>query len=214
MRIEPSARHKQGLVVSVDANDFTAGDTVMYILNKGMEGVFESQNEPVVVEEMQGKKAFRFDGKQYFRSGFPLPATLRDNAPYTLEAWILNPEVAENECVADFTSSHDELEKIMLISGTEPRCGIVNHYGWYEDVGFKEAAANAGQWLHVYVCFDGRTEYVYVNGKLISSKDIQLLIKPIQFVTLGRNAEGEWAFSGYLHSLKLWDEYIPYKKEH
>lgn len=214
VRIEPSARHKQGLVVSVDANDFTAGDTVMYILNKGMEGVFESQNEPVVVEEMQGKKAFRFDGKQYFRSGFPLPATLRDNAPYTLEAWILNPEVAENECVADFTSSHDELEKIMLISGTEPRCGIVNHYGWYEDVGFKEAAANAGQWLHVYVCFDGRTECVYVNGKLISSKDIQLLIKPIQFVTLGRNAEGEWAFSGYLHSLKLWDEYIPYKKEH
>lgn len=84
----------------------------------------------------------------------------------------------------------------------------------YEDVGFKEAAANAGQWLHVYVCFDGRTECVYVNGKLISSKDIQLLIKPIQFVTLGRNAEGEWAFSGYLHSLKLWDEYIPYKKEH
>jgi hypothetical protein len=67
-----------------------------------------------------------------------IPATIRDNAPYTIEAWILNPEIAENECVADFTSSHDELEKLMLVNGTEPRCGVMNHYGWYEDAGYKE----------------------------------------------------------------------------
>jgi hypothetical protein len=30
---------------------------------------------------------------------------------------------------------------------------------------------------------------------------------------LGKNAEEAWPFSGYLHSLKLWDEYIPYKKQ-
>ena len=50
---------------------------------------------------------------------------------------------------------------------------------------------------------------VYINGEQVSGKDIQLLVKPSQFVTLGRNAEGEWPFTGYLHSLKLWDEYIP-----
>lgn len=55
-------------------------------------------------------------------------------------------------------------------------------------------------------------EQVYINGKLISEKDIQLLIKPSQYVTLGRNAERNWPFTGYLHSLKLWDEYIPIKK--
>ena len=59
---------------------------------------------------------------------------------------------------------------------------------------------------------DGRMEQVYINGKLISEKDIQLLIKPSQYVTLGRNAERNWPFTGYLHSLKLWDEYIPIKK--
>ncbi len=37
-------------------------------------------------------------------------------------------EIAENECVADFTSSHDELEKLMLVNGTEPRCGVMNDY--------------------------------------------------------------------------------------
>ena len=68
-----------------------------------------------------------------------------------------------------------------------------------------------GKWQHIYICFDGRMEQVYINGKLVSEKDIQLLVKPSQFVTLGRNAEGDWHFTGYLHSLKLWDEYCCFK---
>ena len=214
VRLPAAEKEKKGLVVSLNADDFAAGDTVGYIPNLGVKGGFEAQTEPVIVEEQQGKKAFRFDGKQFFRSNFPLPATLLDNAPYTLEAWILNPELAENECIADFTSSHDELEKIMLVNGTEPRCGMMNHYGWYEDVGYKDAQTLAGKWQHIYVSFDGRLEKVYINGQLISNKDIQILVKPIQFVTLGRNAENEWPFSGYLHALKLWDEYIPFETRH
>ena len=210
--VEAANRNKKGLVISLDANQFAAGDTIGYIPNNGIEGVFEAQNAPVIVEKVQEKKAFRFNGEQYFRSNFSLPTTLHDNASYTLEAWVLNPELAENECIADFTSSHDELEKIMLVNGTEPRCGIMNHYGWYEDVGYKEAKTLEGKWQHIYITFDGRIEKVYINGQLISNKDIKIGIKPIQFVTLGRNAEGNWGFSGYLHSLKLWDEYIPYKK--
>ena len=53
--------------------------------------------------------------------------------------------LAENECVADFTTSHDELEKIMLVNGTEPRCGVINHYGWYEDAGYKGYEGADGQ---------------------------------------------------------------------
>lgn len=213
-RINASDRIKKGLLVSVDANDFAAGDTVAYIPNRGIvEGYFETQNEPVIVENIQGKMALRFDSCQYFRSSFTLPATLRDNAPYTLEAWVMNPEMNVNECVADFTSSHDEMEKIMLVNGTEPRCGIINHYGWYEDAGYKDAKTLENKWQHIYIVFDGRIENVYINGQLISSKDIQLLIKPVQYVTLGRNAENEWPFSGYIHSLKIWDEAIPFKNE-
>lgn len=115
-----------------------------------------------------------------------------------------------NECVADFTSSHDELEKIMLVNGTEPRCGLMQHYGWYEDAGSKTAQADfENRWLTVYVALDGRMERVYINGRLVSEKDIQLLVKPSQFVTLGRNSEGDWPFTGLVGSITLWDEYIP-----
>lgn len=211
VRMPASDRHKQGLLVSLTADDYQAGDTVAYIPNKGVEGYFELQERPMLVKEIAGKKAFHFEGNQYFRSSFMLPATMRDNAPYTLEAWVLNDSIAENECVADFTSSHDELEKIMLVNGTEPRCGVLNHYGWYEDVGYPEIRSLTNQWQHIYVTFDGRMERVYINGKLISERDIQILVKPIQFVTLGRNAENNWPFTGYLHSLKLWDEYLSYE---
>ncbi len=210
VRLPAAEKGKQGLIVSVTADDFAKGDTVHYIMNKGIKGMFEAQENPVIVDEINGKKGLRFEGNQFFQSSFGLPRTLLDNAPYTLDAWILNPEMEENECVADFTTTHDELEKIMLVNGTEPRCGIINHYGWYEDAGYKEAGSLAGQWQHIYICFDGRIEKVYINGKLISEKDIQLLIKPSQFITLGRNNERNWPFTGYLHALKLYDEYIPY----
>lgn len=212
----------KGLVVDISADYYDENDTVVSIKNGApldtrLSGEFwataiESSDDVLTVESVEGRKAFKFTGKQAYRSNFTLPATIRDNAPYTLEAWILNPEIEENECVADFTSSHEELEKIMLVNGTEPRCGVINHYGWYEDAGYREMASLAGKWQHVYVCFDGRMESVYIDGKLISHKDIQLLVKPSQYIMLGVNAEGVWAFKGYLHSLRLWDEYLPFKK--
>lgn len=208
VRLPVADNQKKGLIVSITADDFLTGDTIAYIENHGVDGYFETLTAPCIVEEIKGKKALRFDSLQVYQSSFALPATMRDNAPYTLEAWVLNPQMAMNECVADFTTTHDELEKIMLISGTEPRYGVVNHYGWYEDAGYKDIKQLEGEWQHIIVTFDGRIETVSINGKVISRKDIQLLLKPSQYVTLGRNAEREWLFSGYLHSLKLWDNVI------
>ncbi len=212
LRLPVADSRKRGLVVSVTADDFAPGDTARFLRNHGVEGFFLAEEKPAMVEKRDGKLALRFEGRQSYRSTFTLPATLTDNAPYTLEAWVLNDSIAENECVADFTTSFDELEKLMLGNGTEPRCGIVNHFGWFEDAGYEEIEALAGQWQHLYVTFDGRMERVRVNGKLISEKDIQLLIKPSQFVTLGRNAQQEWPFTGYLHALRLWDECIPWER--
>lgn len=205
-------REKQGKIVNLDFSQYNEGDTVAYFKNEGIYGYFEPTGNPGIVKEIKGKKALYFDGTTSYRSGFPLPATVRDNAPYTLEAWILNPEIAENECFADFTSTHEELEKIMGVNGTEPRCGVMNHYGWYEDAGWPDVKNLEGEWQHIYVCFDGRIEKVYINDKLVSEKDLQLLVKPVQFVSLGKNAEDEWPFTGYLNSLTFYDEYIPYNK--
>ena len=204
--------NSQGLILDINADYYELNDTVGYIKNGSpldvhLKGEFESQGMPAIVKEIEGKKAFCFTGIESYRSNFMLPATIRDNAPYTIEAWILNPTIEENECVLDMTSTHNELEKLMLVNGTEPRCGVMNHYGFYEDAGYKDMKTLEGKWQHVIVSFDGRIETVSINGKEISKKDIQLLMKPSQFMMLGKNAEWAWPFTGYIHSIKVWDEY-------
>ena len=191
-------------LIHITADDFQVGDTIWYIPNHGVvSGGFEHEDGLMVVQNVEGTKALPFDSATIFASDFPMPELWRDNVPYHLEATLYNPTIQLNECVADFTSSHDELEKIMLVNGTEPRCGIVNHYGWYEDVGYREMKTLEGRWQHVVVDFDGRIEKVWINDMLISEKDIQIMVKPVQRVLLGRNAEREWPFTGYLHSLRL-----------
>ena len=191
-------------LIHITADDFQVGDTIWYIPNHGVvSGGFEHEDGLMVVQNVEGTKALPFDSATIFASDFPMPELWCDNVPYHLEATLYNPTIQLNECVADFTSSHDELEKIMLVNGTEPRCGVMNHYGWYEDVGYKEMKTLEGRWQHVVVDFDGRIEKVWINDVLISEKDIQIMVKPVQRVLLGRNAEREWPFTGYLHSLTL-----------
>ena len=213
VRHEPAQTNPLGKFLDISADQFAVGDTVPYFENRGtIGGYFETQRRPLVIDSIDGRKAFRFTGNEHYRSSFPLPATIRDNAPYTIDAWFLNDSIALNECIADLTSSHDELEKIMIVNGTEPRCGVMQHYGWFEDSGYAKVADLAGKWQHLYVCFDGRIETVYINGEQVARKDIQLLVKPSQFISLGLNSEGDWPFTGALHSLKVYDEYIPYEQ--
>ena len=42
------------------------------------------------------------------------------------------------------------------------------------------------------------------NGKKIKEKDIVLLLPESKYVTLGRTAIGDWPYSGFLHSLKVY----------
>ena len=210
LRLPPAETQRLGLLIDLRADDFNEGDTAHIINNHGIKGWLEPNDKACIVKYINGKKAFNFTGCEVYNSNFMMPRTLLDNTPYTLEAWILNPKMQENECVADFTSTHEELEKIMLVNGTEPRCGLLNHYGWYEDVGSNQTNQWENKWQHVYICFDGHIEEVRINGIIVSKKDIRLQVKPSQQLRLGLNNEGEWPFIGYLHSLRLWDEYLPY----
>lgn len=207
----PAPMSKQGLITSISANDYEEGKPVNAIRNaKGLPGSYLPVDTLINVEMKNGRKAFRFDGTQTYRSDFPLPPTMKDNAPYTMAAWILNPEANEFECAADLTSSHGELEKIMLGYGTSERSGLICHYGWYEDMGLPDFKGS-DRWLHVAVTYDGHVERLYLDGKLVKEKDIVLRLQNSSHITLGRNAEDEWRFSGWLHSLEVYD--TPFSEE-
>ena len=44
-------------------------------------------------------------------------------------------------------------------------------------------------------------ESIYINDKC-QPEGYQLLVKPSQFMLLGKNAEEAWPFSGYSHSIE------------
>ncbi|MFA6676871.1 MAG: family 43 glycosylhydrolase [Bacteroidales bacterium] len=198
------SEEKPKVLMKICADDYCVGDTLTEICESTGKGIFHALTTPLTVVEKKGFKAFAFDSIQWFRSDFALPNQIRDSAPYTLEAWVLNPEAKQNECIIDLSSSEEELQKVMLCSGKEPRCGVVCHFGWFEDMGFPELVGT-GKWQYWAITYDGYMEKVYLNGKKIKEKDILLLLTESKYITLGRTACGDWPFSGFLHGIKLYE---------
>ncbi|MDR3308910.1 MAG: LamG domain-containing protein, partial [Tannerella sp.] len=165
---------------------------------------FNALAMPVVIKEIDGRKAFAFNGRQQFESDFGLPTTMTGNPVYSISAIVASPSPKENECVIDLNNSWGELEKIILGYGTSPQSGITMHHGWYEDMGVNDLPAGE-KWNHLVVTFDGYKEKIYLNGVFIKEKDIFLNVGECKKMTLGSKFGEEHYFSGYLHSLKVYD---------
>lgn len=194
-------------VIDINADDYAdAGNSLTQISNKSaMGGTFRSDS-PIVVEVKKGKHAFYFDGKQTLRSDFSLPRTMKYNAPYTISAWVLNPQVGGIETVAEFTTRRNDLATIELRQGTDRQNGLIAHNASFENFGCpRQCKEGEGKWQHWTVTYDGYMERIYLDGKLVTEKNSFLMIRPEGNITLGSSFDGANRFSGYLHSLKFYD---------
>lgn len=208
-----AAPKRKGLLFEINADSYQPGEIVGRIQNETNKAQgFDARAMPIVVERFKQKNAFAFNGLQQFKSDFGLPHTMTGNAPYTIAAWVASASPKENECIIDLNESRGELQKIVLGYGTSPRSGITMHYGWYEDMGL-EALPPFG-WNHIAVTFDGYMEKIYLNGKQVREKDIQLIVGNCEKITLGTKFDGEHPFSGYLHSLKVYDTILSEEEIH
>lgn len=190
-------------IVSITADDYAPGDILTEIANKPA-GNFRSE-APLNVELRDGRQAFRFTGEQTFRSSFPMPQTLDYSAPYTVSAWVLNPEVEPLECVACLMPVGNDLSTVELMNGSDPANGLVRHNGTFENSGARQIAERKGQWQHWTITYDGYMERRYLDGKLVGEKNSMLLLRPQDYMQLGAAFDGSAPFDGYLHSLKIYD---------
>ena len=126
-----------------------------------------------------------------------------NNAPYTLTAWVNNPEASQIETVANLMPVGNDLATVELRNGLNPSEGIVAHNASFENAG-TPAALKQGCWQHWVVTFDGFNERVYCDGKQVSEKNIFLMLRPGGTVTIGAGGAGGNPFTGYLHSLRLY----------
>jgi len=205
---ETAAEKRRGLLLELNADNYEQGAFVGRIRNEAnpSEG-FDAVGMPAQIQTVDGRKAFAFNGRQRFVSDFGLPATMSGNPPYTIVATVASPAPRENECIIDLNDAWDELEKIIFGYGTSPRSGIMMHHGWYEDMGVA-ALPQGKQWNRIVVTFDGYKERLYINGLAVNEKDIFLNLKKSDRMTLGVKFDDEHPFSGYLHSLKIYDKIV------
>ena len=157
---------------------------------------------PVVPKD--GKAALFFNGSQTLTVDSVNLKSLTYNAPYTVSAWVLNPEVNDKETIAQFMQAGNDLSTIELRNGANRSEGVIAHNASMENAG-ADGAVKAGQWQHWVVTFDGFYERVYCDAKLVSEKNIFLMLRPGGPVTIGASSRGDLPFSGYLHSLRLYD---------
>jgi len=173
-----------------------------YRLGESVQGV------PVVAKD--GMAALRFTGMNTIKVDTADTKQLIYNAPYTLTAWVNNPEASAIETVANLVPVGNDLATIELRNGTNPAEGIVAHNASFENAG-APSAIKAGVWQHWVVSFDGFYECVYCDGKLVSEKNIFLMLRPGGEITIGSDGQGANPFTGYLHSLRLYN--YPFSKE-
>lgn len=186
--VQTDVKDNAGLLLDIDASKYAVGSYV--------------QGVPVVPKD--GKTALRFMGQQTIVIDTIDMSSLTYNAPYTITAEILNPDPSAIETVARLMPAGNDLATIELRNGTNPAEGIVAHNASFENAGAADAVM-AGKWQRWAVVFDGFMERVYCDGRLVSEKNIFLMLRPGGHVTIGADAAGGNPFTGFLHSLRLYN---------
>ena len=175
----------EGWVFGIDANRHNVGDRV----------------QGVIVVPKDRLMAFRFTGKE--RMEFEAPQIVY-NSPYTITAWVLNPEVNGMETIMQLNSSRADLATTELRSSLNPSEGIIAHNASMENAGARDAV-KPGVWQRWIITFDGFNERIYCDGKKVSEKNIFLMQRPEGKLVVGQSAHGTNPFSGYIHSLHVYD---------
>lgn len=169
----------------------------------------DSHLQSIGAEVVAHKYAYPFDGQTTIEYPAPQMSHVRYNAPYSICAWTLNPEVSNLEVVAQFMPSGADLATIEFCQGTDRSNGLVRHNASFENFGAaKEIRDGAGKWQFWTITYDGWMEKVYLNGKLVTEKNSFLILQPEDRIAIGGSFGGGDRFSGYLHSLQFYDRAI------
>lgn len=194
--------HKKDIELELKEKTKAAGNKLFEMNADNYE--FGTFIDGVPVVPMKGKSAFRFSGAEHITINNLDLRTLTYNAPYTVTAWILNPDVSEMETVAQLMPVGNDLATVELRNGRSRNEGLVAHNASFENAG-NPTAVKEGQWQHWTLTFDGFMERIYCGYELVSEKNIFLMLRPSESITLGSRFDGQNPFSGYLHSISIYD---------
>ncbi len=160
------------LLVYLDASNPTAGTAEW--LNSGTLGNFTKTGEPAV-QIIGGQQAVVFDGINDAYIGPLSVAGIEGSADRSIEVWVYNPSITEEEPLAAWGKRGQNNRNISLNYGSNANFGAATH--WANDMGWN-GTPPAGQWQYLVYTYDGATARVYHNTILKNSRSITLSTFP------------------------------------
>jgi len=152
-------------IVDVAAAGLPLGPLAGWDNQGALQGRFKSSTPPPVVETVGGVKAVTFDGSGY-AAGPVAPNWMNGNSARTVEAWVYNPELADEETVFSWgRRGGPDGSNCSFNHGGNATFGAVGHWG-VTDVGWNGQIV-ASQWNHIAYTWDPTTTeaIVYSNGQ-------------------------------------------------
>ncbi len=152
-------------MIDVDARNLALGPLAFWTNNGALGGQFKAGPVSASVAMAGGVKSVTFDGTNYM-TGPVAPYWMTGDSPRTVEAWVYNPQLADEETVFSWgRRGGPDGSNCSFNHGTNPSYGAVGHWGG-ADVGWNGAIA-AGRWNHIAYTWDpnATAAVVYSDGQ-------------------------------------------------
>ncbi len=181
-------------IVLLDASGLPEGTVEVWANTGTLGGEFTAQGDPTV-EILDGAKGVTLDGEGDWLIGPESPLRIVGSGARTIEAWVYNPEIADEETVVSWgRRGGPEGSNVAFNHGAHETFGAVGHWG-APDIGWGEepdGPEEAGKWTHIAYTQDGSTTRVYTNGSLTNiEENIVLNTHSGQGVVVGAQWEGD-----------------------
>ncbi|NLH74856.1 MAG: hypothetical protein GX456_17540 [Verrucomicrobia bacterium] len=201
-------------IVVLDATKLPAGPLPTWDNTGLLPGDFLARDTGAApqVTTILGVNGVQFDGNEYY-TGPAAPSWVTGNGPHTVEAWVYNPSIADEETVFAWgRRGGGDGSNCSFNHGANAAYGAVGHWGG-PDLGW-DGNIVAGQWTHIAYSWNPSTMYqtVYKDGQPAASEYLAnpLAIwavatdgKPLPFRVASQNDDNGSATAGLRGSMTI-----------
>jgi len=157
-------------IIDLDASGLSLGSLALWPNNGAIGGVFAAGPASPDVAVVNSVKGVTFDGTNHFYTGPIAPVYLTGTNSHTVDAWIYNPEAADEETIFGWSRrGGPDGSNLSFNHGLNPAFGAVGHWG-VPDIGWN-GNVTTGRWTYVAYTYNGATltTTVYRDGQVANS---------------------------------------------